>query len=357
MIIQGSSVALKGYSDYQRTDVTSFSKTTQTSAAVRQLERDNTLKARQQDFMQQQARQQADTASFSAEGLKKASAVTPLLESLSDPKEELKIQLLKAMLEQLSNIDGDFGKLQETLQARLKAVQQSQMQHLGGQFALPAMTTVETTRLTSETYISNSMSFNAKASVRTADGREINVDIQLNMSQEYYQRTEAQFTKAFQDPLVINLNTASASLSDRKFSFDLDMDGTSDQISQLARGSGFLALDKNGDGKINDGSELFGAKTGDGFKELAQYDSDRNGWIDEADAIFDKLRIWSRNDDGTSTLIGLGQAGVGAIFLGSAAGNYLLGALDNPDGAIRSTGMFLFEDGRAGTVQHVDLAA
>lgn len=48
-------------------------------------------------------------------------------------------------------------------------------------------------------------------------------------------------------------------------------------------GGVFLALDKNGDSVINDGKELFGAATGQGFKELAIYDSDKNYWIDEND--------------------------------------------------------------------------
>ncbi len=40
--------------------------------------------------------------------------------------------------------------------------------------------------------------------------------------------------------------------------------------------------------KINDGSELFGTSSGDGFKDLATYDEDENGWIDENDSIFSK---------------------------------------------------------------------
>ena len=44
----------------------------------------------------------------------------------------------------------------------------------------------------------------------------------------------------------------------------------------MLNGSGYLALDKNGDGTINDGSELFGTRNGDGFADLAQYDEDGN---------------------------------------------------------------------------------
>ena len=58
------------------------------------------------------------------------------------------------------------------------------------------------------------------------------------------------------DPLVINLSGQNADVSDETFTFDIDSDGKEDNISLLAKNCGFLALDLNGDGKINNGSEL-----------------------------------------------------------------------------------------------------
>ena len=132
-----------------------------------------------------------------------------------------------------------------------------------------------------------------------------------------------------------------------------------DEISMLREGSGFLALDKNGDGKINDGSELFGTRSGNGFADLAVYDEDGNGWIDENDEIFDKLRVWSKDKDGKDVLKTLKEADVGAIYLGSTNSQFSL--TDKKDnevlGAVRSTGIYLKEStGMAGTVQQVDLA-
>ena len=126
----------------------------------------------------------------------------------------------------------------------------------------------------------------------------------------------------------------------------------------LGPGSGYLALDKNGDGVINNGSELFGTTSGNGFADLAAYDSDGNGWIDEADEIFDKLRIWSKDANGKDVLVGLGAAGVGAIYLGSADTEFSLNSKsDNSTNAvIRKSGIFLYENGNVGTIQHVDVA-
>lgn len=69
------------------------------------------------------------------------------------------------------------------------------------------------------------------------------------------------------------------------------------------------------DKKINNGTELFGPATGDGFEELAGYDSDGNNWIDDNDPIYDKLRIWMKTADGQDQLFALGEKGAGAIYL------------------------------------------
>ena len=174
---------------------------------------------------------------------------------------------------------------------------------------------------------------------------------------EYYEE-EIDFEQlTLCDPLVINLEGNVAQVSDQTFFFDIDCDGVEDEISKLIAGSGFLALDKNGDGVINDGSELFGTQSGNGFADLAQYDSDGNGFIDENDEIFDKLKIWCMDENGQPHLYSLKEKGVGAIGLMHTGTQHSLTNESNETNAvIRNTGFFLFEDGNAGTIQHVDFA-
>ena len=202
--------------------------------------------------------------------------------------------------------------------------------------------------------------FSTNGVARTADGREISFNVELEMSRSFMAVNESyvQSIEILRDPLVINLGSEVASLSDQKFYFDIDADGKMDEISYLEGNSGFLALDKNNDGEINDGSELFGTKSGDGFKDLAMYDEDGNGWIDEADSVFDNLKIWTKNSDGTDSLIAIGKAGVGAIYLGSATTQFSINSLDDnsTNGVIQKTGVFLKENGSVGTIQHIDLA-
>lgn len=158
----------------------------------------------------------------------------------------------------------------------------------------------------------------------------------------------------FTDQLVINLDTDAASLSDVTFYFDINNDGSKEELHELGAGSGFLALDKNGDGKINDGGELFGARTGNGFAELANYDDDSNGWIDENDAVFSKLSVWVKCGD-TSRLLSLSEANVAAIFLGNQSTQFeLVDSAGNTGAQLRRSGVFLKESGEAGTIQHID---
>ncbi len=202
--------------------------------------------------------------------------------------------------------------------------------------------------------------FNTNGKVVTADGRQIDFNLELSMSRsftEYYEQNISAL-KTFTDPLVINIDSPVADVSDVKIRFDLDCDGSEEEISCLGSGSGYLALDANGDGIINDGSELFGTKSGDGFGDLSGFDSDGNGWIDEADEVFDRLVIAYIKEDGTQELIRLKDRDVGAIYTGSADTQFSLNdpATNEERARIMKTGIFLYESGMTGTIQHLDLA-
>lgn len=206
---------------------------------------------------------------------------------------------------------------------------------------------------------SETVDFSAQGVVRTSDGREIGFHVNVGMSREFrqYYQEELQMSQLqMTDPLVINLDGEAADISDQTFFFDLDGDGALDKVNQLGSGSGFLALDKNGDGAVNDGTELFGTSSGNGFKDLARYDDDGDGWIDEDDAIWSKLRIWCKDENGRDVLYSLAEKGVGAICLQNVGTDFTQRAQDGSvKGAVRNTGVFLYENGNAGTVQHVDL--
>ena len=207
-----------------------------------------------------------------------------------------------------------------------------------------------------------STQFTAQGMVRTADGREIRFSLQLDMQRSY--RQESSFSlrlgdAAVVDPLVINFDGSAAQLQDLRFAFDLDSDGQTDNVPLLAGNRGYLALDLNHNGRIDNGRELFGPGTGNGFAELAAYDSDGNRWIDEADPVFQQLQVWTPSADGADgagNLRTLADVGVGALSTRAVATPFALRTADNASlGTVRSTSAYLREDGSVGTVQQADL--
>lgn len=201
--------------------------------------------------------------------------------------------------------------------------------------------------------------FTAEGIVKTADGKELLISVDLSMTREFIEQRSIHMESGakLKDPLVINFNGNSVELTETKFSFDLDMDGRNDQISFVGPDSGFLALDHNGDGKINDGSELFGPTTNDGFSELSAYDQDHNQFIDENDDIYHKLRIWTKDASGNDILLGLGERDVGAIYLGNIKTSFDLKDEQNTlQAQVKQSSIYLKDEGGAGTVQEVHLA-
>jgi hypothetical protein len=118
-----------------------------------------------------------------------------------------------------------------------------------------------------------------------------------------------------QDPLILDLDGNGIDVTDiaNGAKFDIDGDGDQDQTAWVSGGDALLALDRNGDGEINDGTELFGDQNGakDGFAELAKYDDNQDGVIDESDAVFSSLVLLRA--DGSQT--DLASEGIKSISL------------------------------------------
>jgi hypothetical protein len=199
----------------------------------------------------------------------------------------------------------------------------------------------------------------AEGIVKTTDGKEIAFAVDLHMSREFVQTTAISLRAgdaARVDPLVINFNGSAAQLTDETFAFDLNSDGTDENIPFVAGGSGILVFDRNGDLRVNDGSELFGPNTGNGFGELSQYDGDGNRWIDESDTIYKNLYVWTKDLNGNDTLQGLKDSGIGAIYVtGIDASFALKDGENNLKGQMTRAGIYLTEDGRPATIQQLDV--
>lgn len=203
--------------------------------------------------------------------------------------------------------------------------------------------------------------FAAQGVIQTSDGQTINFQLELTMSRHYLEQVDFSLRAGSArrtDPLVLNFSGTGAQLSDQHFSFDLNSDGQAENVALLAPGSAYLALDRNGNGRIDSGQELFGPASGSGFGELAGYDSDGNGWIDENDPVFRQLRLWTPAGEGSGSVQHLGDQAVGALYLGKVASPFALRSSSNQDlGAIAESGLFLKENGVASLMQEIDLTA
>lgn len=205
------------------------------------------------------------------------------------------------------------------------------------------------------------LSLSARGIAVTADGQQIAFDLDLSATRAFHSEQEVHLRAGdapLTDPLVVNLQGLTASLTEQRFDFDLNADGQVERIPFLQPGSGFLVRLLNGQQTVRDGAQLFGPRTGDGLVELAAHDADGNGWIDEGDMIYHDLAIWTKDADGADTVTGLQDAGVGALYLGSVCAKFTHKSAETNavQGETNRLGLYLHENGIPGSLQQLDLA-
>ena len=125
------------------------------------------------------------------------------------------------------------------------------------------------------------------------------------------------------DPIIFDLDGDGYELTryQNGARFDILGNGSTQQTAFVTGGDAFLALDRNGDGEINSGQELFGDQRGaaNGFEELRKMDTNQDGRIDKNDAGYEDLLLFKDNGNGKTEageLISLAEAGIASIDLG-----------------------------------------
>lgn len=160
------------------------------------------------------------------------------------------------------------------------------------------------------------------------------------------------------DPLVIDLDGDGIELTSLDGSaacFDMDNDGFAEQTGWVGADDALLAVDSNGNGKIDDITELFGSENQSGYAALAEYDLNGDGVVDAQDAGFSSLLLWKdldgdgRTDDGE--LFSLADFGIASIPVTPTATN-----TGNNGNTITETGTVAFDDGSTTTSADVDFS-
>ena len=171
------------------------------------------------------------------------------------------------------------------------------------------------------------------------------------------------------DPLTLDLDgdgiEAIASNGHKGVLFDHDKDGIRTATGWVGKDDGFLVYDRNGDGVVNDGSELFGDNTllkngeraTNGYQALADLDDNGDGKVDAADSAFAKLRVWrDLNQDGISQqgeLLTLNEAKVKALNLANKNTDRDLGN----GNSLAEEGTYTDSDGNEKQMGDLNLAA
>ena len=136
------------------------------------------------------------------------------------------------------------------------------------------------------------------------------------------------FSPMYQPEKWNGIQTVSAA---QGVNFDLNATGHNDKWGWVGGNDGLLVMDRNGNGSIDSGAELFGAGTTvngrkglDGFAALASLDTNHDGHINAKDVDFSKLQVWvDANHDGKTDageLKTLADLGITDLNLGATKG-------------------------------------
>ncbi|WDE04300.1 hypothetical protein SG34_023620 [Thalassomonas viridans] len=197
------------------------------------------------------------------------------------------------------------------------------------------------------------------------DDKQLSLNYEFNISSEStrYRRFAARAAN-LQDPLLVQFGSQSLGHIEGGQEFDINGDNSLDTLPVFSGDVGYLVFDKNANGRADDGSELFGPATGNGFNELAAFDSNQNGFIDKEDEHFEQLYLWQPGTAGENgedpgsqpSWLSLDEAGIMAINLSAIATPYTFyDENDRVQAQMRQSSFAIGENGRGYGVHQVDV--
>ncbi len=259
---------------------------------------------------------------FSNAGVSPKVAQIAMKRFSDDPKLDMELQKLYTLLEPFYDdpaLKESFDKLFSTLAENLGRLSNNQIsgvaQNLSGILSKPGRIQPATDQQANQ-----SMSQSTNQSVVQVEA-SINTQVSVRINAQTG-KTETHEFQAI-DPLIIDVdgNGFDLTSADEGVIFDIDGDGKEEKTAVTKGEDGMLALDKNGNGLIDNGKELFGDQNGskNGFEELSKYDDNKDNVIDKNDEAFSKLQIlkykMNRDKQVIQQLVSLKSAGIVSIDL------------------------------------------
>lgn len=167
-------------------------------------------------------------------------------------------------------------------------------------------------------------------------------------------------SKCERSPLILDLDgdgVETLSMTGNSIYFDHDNNGYAEKTGWANKDDALLVIDKNKNGKIDNGTEMFGNNTSssseNGFIALSQYDSNHDGLINSKDSEFKNIKLWQdKNSNGitdSGELNSLSDAGIKSISTGYIATNNV----DSNGNTIKENGFFTRTNGSQGIVSDV----
>ncbi len=193
-----------------------------------------------------------------------------------------------------------------------------------------------------------SLRLSARVELRNDAGESRQVRVQVEASFSLDIRVQMEQDVEMTDPLIVQLGDQPLSLARESYRFDLNLDGLADALPGLNGQAAYLVLDRNNNGRIDDGRELFGPRSGNGFVELAALDENGDGRVDARDTAFASLQLWKPG----GSLRPLREAGITALLLNRQAATRDLYQMDRLAGRVREQSLL---EGVPGKLLEVDL--
>lgn len=283
-----------------------------------------------------------------------------------DPKLQRDLDL---MLRMISKDDKEYASLKARFEKLLKNARTSlaaEATAAGAASTASAASTTSTTVASSSSFeqsttaVSESQALTTEemsASLARRNSFELNLKFKKNVSsEERIGITLEELGIKKVDPLVLDLSGEGINLTEagKGALFDITADGSLDSTAWVKGNTAMLMYDRNGNGTIDDGREVFGDQNGasDGFAELAKYDSNKDSKINFLDPVFKALKLYrDLNGDGKiakNELSTLSEMGIKALNL-----NFVRTSADINGNSLILNGSFEREDGSSGQLADV----
>jgi len=209
---------------------------------------------------------------------------------------------------------------------------------------------------------SQSLSFQMQGEFEI-DGVARQLSYEFSLESEYtsYQSFESS-AAALKDPILVQFGSRGLGEIVDQTSFDINQDNKLDDLPIFSGDVGYLVFDLNNNGKADNGQELFGPQSGNGFNEMQLLDSNENGFLDVDDEHYHQLYLWQpgtgsqSQTEGNGQWLSLAEADISAINLNAQASPFSF--YDNQgeiQAQLRQSSFAITGSGHAVGVHQVDI--